>query len=290
MEDFLVNFFWGNETVASLAMLWITIMLITVAVCFLVSEIAHNYSQVDKLWSLMPPIYAIITYAHFPHSDRVLLMTILAVAWGARLTWNFARKGGYNLIPWKGDEDYRWGVLREKPLLKGRLKFGIFNLFFISFYQMFLIMLFSTPLLVAASHAQEPLGWLDIVAGILVLGFLTLETVADNQLFSFQKQKKGITAKEKRFENSHKCGFMCDGLFSTSRHPNWLGEQSVWVTFYLFSISASGLIINWSIVGSLLLLMLFQGSAWITEGISKGKYPGYSDYIKRVPKFLPKIF
>jgi len=214
-------------------MLWVTVMLITVAVCFLVSEIAHNYSQVDKLWSLMPPIYAIITYAYFPHSDRVLLMTILAVAWGARLTWNFARKGGYSLIPWKGDEDYRWGVLREKPLLKGRLKFGVFNLLFISFYQMFLIMLFSTPLLVAASHAHEPIGWLDIVAAILILGFLSLETVADNQLFQFSKNsKKGSLLQKRRglriLTNAVLCAM---DSFSISRHPNWLGEQSIWVAF-----------------------------------------------------------
>ena len=290
MEDFLVNLFWGNETVASLALLWVKIMLITAAACFVISEIAKNYSQVDKLWSLMPPLYAIITYAHFPHSGRILIMTILAVAWGTRLTWNFARKGGYSLIPWRGDEDYRWGVLRKKPLLNGRVKFGVFNLLFISFYQMFLIMLFSTPLLVAASYPDKPLGWLDIVASILILGSLTLETIADNQLFSFQKQKKGFALKEERFENSLNSGFMCDGLFSISRHPNWLGEQSVWVAFYLFSISASGLWINWSIAGAALLLMLFQGSAWITEGISKSKYPVYSDYIKRVPKFIPKIF
>lgn len=290
MEKFLVNFFWGNETVASLASIWITVMLAAVALCFIISEISRNYSQVDKLWSLIPPIYAIITLVHFPDSERILIMTILAVAWGVRLTWNFARKGGYSIIPWKGEEDYRWGVLREKPLLQGRVKFGLFNLFFISFYQMFLIMLFSAPLLVAAFYPEKPLEWLDIVAAILIIGFLTLETIADNQLFSFQKQKKGEIEKEARFEKSHKCGFMCDGLFSISRHPNWLGEQSIWVSFYLFSISASGLIINWSIAGALLLLMLFQGSAWITEGISKGKYNQYSDYIKRVPKFLPKLF
>jgi steroid 5-alpha reductase family enzyme len=290
METFLVNFFWGNEAVASLALLWIKILLSVVALCFIVSEISRNYSQVDKLWSLMPGVYAIVTLAHYPDSARVWIMALLTIAWGARLTWNFARKGGYSIIPWRGEEDYRWSVLREKPILKGRIKFGIFNLVFISFYQQFLIMLFSTPLLVAATHPERPLSWLDIVAAILIVGFLTLETVADNQLFSFQKQKKGLAEKEKRFENSHKCGFMCDGLFSVSRHPNWLGEQSIWVSFYLFSISASGVLINWSIAGAALLLMLFQGSAWITEGISKGKYPEYVNYIKRVPKFIPKIF
>ena len=290
MDLFLIDFFWGNTVVASLAYLWITVMLVTVIFCFTISEISGNYSQVDKLWSLMPPIYAIITLAYFPHSGRILIMTILAIAWGARLTWNFARKGGYNAILWKGEEDYRWGVLRKKPILQGRVKFGLFNLFFISFYQMFLIMLFSTPLLVAASYPEKPIGWLDITAAILILGALTLETISDNQLNSFQRQKRGKSEKDSRFEKSHSCGFMCNGLFSISRHPNWLAEQSVWVFFYLFSISASGIILNWSIVGAILLILLFQGSIWITESISKSKYPQYQDYIKRVPKFIPKLF
>ena len=54
-------------------------------------------------------------------------MAVLVTAWGARLTFNFARKGGYT-----GMEDYRWAVLR------GRMKpwqFQLFNLFFIVLYQ-----------------------------------------------------------------------------------------------------------------------------------------------------------
>ncbi len=34
-------------------------------------------------------------------------MALLILLWGARLTFNFARKGGYS-----GTEDYRWPVLR----------------------------------------------------------------------------------------------------------------------------------------------------------------------------------
>ena len=43
-------------------------------------------------------------------SARVNLMTVLVVAWGVRLTYNFARKGGYK----KGGEDYRWAHVREQ--------------------------------------------------------------------------------------------------------------------------------------------------------------------------------
>ena len=37
-------------------------------------------------------------------------MLALVTLWGARLTFNFARKGGYA----PGGEDYRWAVLRAR--------------------------------------------------------------------------------------------------------------------------------------------------------------------------------
>lgn len=85
-------------------------------------------------------------------------------------------------------------------------------------------------------------------------------------------------------------GFCDTGLWAISRHPNFFGEQSVWVSFYVFSIAASGRYINWTIVGCLLLILLFQGSADFSEEISAKKYPDYKLYQQRVNKFLPKFW
>ncbi|MCK7529656.1 MAG: DUF1295 domain-containing protein [Marinilabiliales bacterium] len=83
-------------------------------------------------------------------------MAALVTIWGLRLSYNFYRKGGYSIIPWKGEEDYRWQILRETSALNGRLRFGVFNLLFISLYQNLLILLFSTPLLMAALYHDSP--------------------------------------------------------------------------------------------------------------------------------------
>ena len=42
-----------------------------------------------------------------------------------------------------------------------------------------------------------------------------------------------------------------------------------------------------SIIGALLLIVLFQGSSSLAEEISGGKYPEYADYCHRVPRFFP---
>jgi steroid 5-alpha reductase family enzyme len=261
-------------------------MVIVVMLCFIVSEITRNYSQVDKLWSLMPIAYSWMTLSAFS-SPRLWIMTLLVTFWGLRLSYNFYRKGGYNIIPWKGEEDYRWKVMRENPVLKGRFRFGLFNLLFISFYQNVLILLFSTPLLLASLHPEKQLNVIDIIAGVLMLGFIITEGIADNQQFRFQQQKRNLLRPDPAFANSLKKGFLSEGLWKNVRHPNFASEQAIWISFYFFGVAASGKWINWTVIGPVLLVLLFLGSTKLSERISNGKYPDYAEYQKDVPKFVP---
>jgi steroid 5-alpha reductase family enzyme len=264
-------------------------MLITALICFTVSEITSNYSQVDKLWSIMPIVYSVIVAWNYP-SARLWLMSALVAIWGIRLSLNFGRKGGYSLVPWRGEEDYRWKIMRERPELKGRFRFGLFNLFFISLYQNLLILLFSSPLLMAATNVKSELNITDMVAATIMLSFIVTETVADNQQFRFQKLKKQNVRSDPFYNESLKSGFVCNGLWKHVRHPNFISEQMIWAGFYLFGVGATGKWLNWTITGLVLLILLFQGSTHLTEKISSGKYPAYADYKKRVPKFFPGIF
>lgn len=264
-------------------------MLSAAVICFVVSEITCNYSQVDKLWSLMPIAYGWMSFASAP-SPRMVIMALLITIWGLRLSYNFYRKGGYSIIPWKGEEDYRWKYLREQPALKGRLRFGIFNLLFISLYQNFLILLFSTPLFLAAANPSADLFMYDYIAALLMLGFIITETIADNQLFRFYREKQKGAGEAGIFTESVRKGFMTEGLWKYSRHPNFASEQAIWISFYLFGVSASGEWLNFSIAGPLLLVLLFIGSSMLTENISSSKYPDYETYKRSVPKFFPKIF
>jgi steroid 5-alpha reductase family enzyme len=268
---------------------WVSVMLIAAVICFLVSEITRNYSQVDKLWSLMPIIYSFVSLAVSP-SPRLWIMSLLVIIWGLRLSFNFYRKGGYNIIPWKGEEDYRWKIMRNYPVLKGRLRFGLFNLFFISFYQHLLIFLFSSPMLLAARYPGSRLTLTDLIAVCLMLLFIIAETIADNQQFTFQQLKKQSEKREGKYCSSLKKGFLSEGLWQYVRHPNFAAEQGVWLSFYLFGVSASCSWINPALAGPVLLILLFQGSTLFTERISSGKYPDYGEYQKNVPKFIPGFF
>lgn len=254
--------------------------------CFVVSEWSGNYSQVDKLWSIVPIFYVAYVAAASGFNNRLCLMGILVGLWGIRLTYNFARRGAYVWPPWAGEEDYRWSILRQQAHFQPRWRFTLFNLFFISLYQNALILLFTLPSIVAWQGQETPLNWLDCVAAALFMLFLVLETVADQQQYDFQTEKYRRIKAGEPLDDDYARGFRSSGLWGLARHPNYTCEQAIWLSFYLFGVAATGRWFNWSLAGAILLLLLFQGSADFVEKISSAKYPEYEAYKKRVGKFF----
>lgn len=84
-------------------------------------------------------------------------------------------------------------------------------------------------------------------------------------------------------------GFVITGLWSKSRHPNFVAEQAIWIFFYLWGFWTTQSFFNWSSIGLISYLLLFQGSTNFTEEITAAKYAGYKDYQKSVGKFLPNF-
>ena len=282
-DFFTLNF--STEQLESISFIFKSYLIIS-ASCFILGEITKNYSQIDKVWSLVPIYVAWYVCFSAEFNTRTLIMSILVTIWGLRLTYNFSRKGGYSIYFWKGEEDYRWKEVRKSiTLFKSNFNWTLFNLLFICFYQMGLIFLFTLPIL-AAWQGDSELNNLDYLISAFMLLFIITETIADQQQYNFQTKKyKKINLGEK-LEGEYKDGFISSGLWKYSRHPNFASEQLIWITYYFFSVSATGKFINWSIIGCLLLVILFYNSAKFSEGISEKKYPKYKDYQKTVPIFI----
>jgi steroid 5-alpha reductase family enzyme len=241
------------------------------ALSWLLSLITNNVSWVDRIWSLAPIGYVgwFASRAGF-RDPRLVLMLLLTTAWGIRLTWNFARKGGYRL----SSEDYRWPILRERF---GPVKFQLFNATFIAPFQNLLILGFTLPAWSALEH-PAPLAWTDVAAALGFTLFLIGETVADQQQWNFQSRKARGEAIPQPF--------LTGGLFRYSRHPNFFCEMAIWWSFYLFAVAGGGWL-QPAIAGPLVLTLLFQGSTAMTEKISLGKYPAYADYQKKTSRLFP---
>ncbi len=259
--------------------------------CFVVGELTNNNSQMDKLWSLLPIAYVWIAAANGGMTTRLVVMACLVTLWGARLTFNFGRKGAYRVKFWEGEEDYRWKVLRAKKEFQPHWKWALFNLFFISLYQNALVLMTTFPALVLM-NVDKPFNWLDVVAALLMLGFIIYETVADEQQWAFQTTKWKMIGEGKKLEElpePYNKGYNTVGLWSRSLHPNYFAEQGTWWALYLFTVAGGIGIINWSVIGAILLIALFQGSSAFGEEISASKYSGYIEHCKRTPKFFPKL-
>jgi len=266
----------------------ILVYLFAAVICFIVSTISDNFSQVDKLWSILPVVYLWIIAFRSGFEPRVLLMAILVTIWGIRLTFNFGRRGGYSWKFWSGEEDYRWSVLRKRSEFSGRWRWIAFNLFFISLYQLGLVLMITLPALKSIGGKEL---WLpDYLLAGLFLAFVVTETIADQQQWNFHKEKNRLLRSNVPLPDKYNSGFLKSGLWGMVRHPNYASEQAIWVVFYFFSVFATGFVLNWSITGSFLLILLFRGSSDFSESISMVKYPGYSEYIKSVPRHVPDFF
>lgn len=253
------------------------------ALCWTLSLVTRDTSWVDRAWSIVPVVYVWIfagaAIARGVDATRLVIMALLVTAWGVRLTYNFARKGGYT-----GTEDYRWAILRGRMPVWA---FQVFNVLFIVGFQMTLLVLITLPALVALDHPVPATGW-DALFALLFLAMLAGETIADQQQWAFHRRKKaagGILEP----------GFLTEGLFRFSRHPNFFFEQAQWWVFYALGATAAvvsgdgpiGGALNASIVGPLLLTALFIGSTVFTESITASKYPSYADYQRRTSMIVP---
>ena len=263
--------------------------------CFVVGEIAHNNSQMDKLWSLLPIAYTWVVAARGGMHPRLIAIAALVTLWGIRLTFNFARKGAYTLKFWAGEEDYRWRILRQNKILKNRLAWAAFDLFFISIYQNALVLAICLPA-VAVMSSTAPFGVVDYVAAALAGIFLIIETVADEQQWAFHKKKKELLKDGSSLEElpePYNKGFNTTGLWAFARHPNYFGEQAFWIAMYIFVIGGQAtnfVVFNWSLFGCLFLILLFMGSSAFGEGVSSSKYEEYKNYQRRVSKYIPNPF
>lgn len=76
-------------------------------ICYSYGLLFKNYSTVDRLWSITPIIYSWI-FTINSKNENLYLISICITLWGLRLSFNFYRKGGYNL----NEEDYRWKILK----------------------------------------------------------------------------------------------------------------------------------------------------------------------------------
>jgi steroid 5-alpha reductase family enzyme len=232
----------------------------TVAI-FAVSMLFNNSSFYDPYWSVAPvPIVIFWSLGSLPgHANpvRQILIISLITLWAVRLTWNWARR-------WQGfsDEDWRYAGFRKQF---GKA-YWLISFAGIHFFPTVIVFAGLLPVYAALTSAPGPIGIIDVIAGMVAIHAIVLETAADEQL--------------RRFTAANKVpgSFLRSGLWKYSRHPNYLGEVTFWIGLFLFSLACSEFR-WWYLAGpvSMVLLFRFISIPMIEKRMRESKY-GYDEY------------
>ena len=231
--------------------------------------IFSNSSVYDPYWSVAPPLmlsgYAIYCGAS---SWPVVLMLIAVWYWAIRLTGNWAYT-----FPDLNKQDWRYDMYKEKfPRLWHVVNFTGINL--MPTIVVFLAMIPGFLLIeqTALSAVQSDLWtWSGF---IVCIGAATLQLVSDTQAHRFRKAHRGEVCTV--------------GLWSRSRHPNYLGEILMWWGVYMMYLTVGAGFQSWSeillpAIGALANTCLFVFiSIPMMEKRQIANKPGYAAYRKNV--------
>jgi len=279
---------------------------VTVTILFLGSLDFNNSSIFDPYWSVAPPLmflyyltlfcfagffeprqppgtttgylslvtgqYTEIAAPPLPdllpwyQNPRLVILFALLLVYSYRLTSNF-------LQGWKGlkHEDWRYVYFREKS---GKA-YWLVSFFAIHTFPALMVFGGTLSLWAVVVHGSRPLNGVDFSAILLTAGAILLEAVADRQLHRFIRNRKDPSKTMKT------------GLWSLSRHPNYLGEILFWWGISLFTIAANPLF-WWVLSGpaAITLMFLFASIPMIEKRMLL-HYPDYREYRQNVPMLVP---
>jgi steroid 5-alpha reductase family enzyme len=252
--------------------IWATFFADVVAtlVIFLFGILFRNSSLYDPYWSVIPIIIALywlaIPLAGDVNTTRGIIATILVALWGLRLTFNCFRRWTDLTM-----EDFRYQDFRTKT---GKL-YWLVDLFGIELMPTVLVFAACLPLFPALALSNAPLGVIDVLAVIVTLGAIIIETVADENL-------------QKYLRSNPPAGSTCKvGLWRYSRHPNYFGEIMFWWGLFLFALAADPSW-WWTGIGALAINALFVFiSIPMMETRKRLKRPDYDAQVAGISTIVP---
>jgi len=237
-------------------------------VIWALSLIARNASLYDPYWSVAP---AVLFVSYTLHIGKLgapsLLLLLLLLLWGVRLTANWARN-----FPNLKSQDWRYtNFEREYKRL-----WPLINLFGIQLMPTIVVFLAMLPAFYVAWAPSRPYI-LTVPAILIAIAAVYLEHTADIQMHRF------------RSDSGNKGCVNTSGLWRHIRHPNYLGEIMFWWGIFLTSLSMASLPVA-LLAGPLVVTALFLFvSIPMMEKRQIGTKPDYRAYQRTTGMLLPRF-
>lgn len=244
-----------------------------VALCFgvlwLIALRLRDVSFVDAWWALGMVVLAWSSFLSGPLSDRKVVLVSLCSGWGVRL-------GVYLLWRWRSHgPDRRYQTMAGKAQSERGIGFARWSLLSVFALQAPLQFVVALPVQMG-TLGTRPLGALAALGIVLAAIGIVFESVGDSQLTQF------------RADPANRERVLDAGLWRYTRHPNYFGDCCVWWGLWLIA-AEGGLVGATSVVGPILLTFLLTRWSGVptTEGRMRRRKPGYEDYVRRTPAFVP---
>ncbi len=191
---------------------------------------------IDPYWTLLPPLLALFYVAHplaEPEGTRAALSIGILLVWSVRLTWNYFRRERWRFGV---REDWRYAKMRAE-----RRHFWLEQLGVVYTVQHLMLVGLSLPFW-AIAFRDVTFGALDVILFVLAASGIAIARVADTQLDRFMLENEA-----RRARGEAGIPVLERGIWRTSRHPNYFGEQLFW-----WSIAGFGVVCGepWVVVGT----------------------------------------
>jgi steroid 5-alpha reductase family enzyme len=226
---------------------------------WLLSLARRDASLMDIAWG---PAFLLLGGLHALQAGlhaRGALVLALVGLWGLRLAWHIGSRHRGE------DKRYRRWRQAHGSAWWWRSLFTVFLL------QAALVWVLGQALVQAIRLGPGDLQGLDLLALVVALAGLGLESLADRQLA--------------RFRRAGSPGPCDTGLWRYSRHPNYFGEALFWWGIYLAALSAGA---GWTVFAPLGITALLRwGSGVPLLERSLANRPGWAEYARRTSPFLP---
>jgi len=253
----------------------------TTLVIYAFSLYYSNTSMYDPAWTFLPLFIAVgwIVTSDTPLtlSPRGLYTFVLLFLWCVRYVV---------MHPWdgwtKGVHAEDWRYIEYYKAVGGGIVYWIGSLVSLHLTPSLLVFFGLGPVqkVWSAGKGGTPLSYLDLVAIIVTVSALCIQTMADYQLTTF----RGVYSSQTASDPTKCCR---SGLWSWSRHPNYFGEALFWLGIALIGFAENqqeGF--GWSWGGSIAMFLFFRLSCHLTDQRNLKRKPGYSTVMNEVSAFV----
>jgi len=226
-----------------------------VHIFFLWAQKIKNWGVIDIAWSLgfiVTTLTSVVVFDNFSFS--ALIVSGMVMLWGLRLSsYLFIRNHGK-------PEDWRYAQFRQEWKPNENIQ-GYFKVFVFQGILMFVVTLPQVFFVRSGEVLQS--GVLEIAGVLIWLIGMTFEVLADTQLAKFKNNKE------------KKPRFLMTGVWSLSRHPNYFGEISIWIGFFIMLFNYVPI---WTVVGPLVITFFIANVTGIA--MLEEKYKDNEDFQK----------